>query len=244
VENPPFIFLSRTTIIVNNLIFNFLGHKYFEHSKLYFQIGYRPMNDTYSSYKINNGIDKKLAAVIGYEKSYAKKRFSIKNIIEARYYGAIFNEANFDFGVRYREPARNEYELYANTVGKFLYPLRKYDTPFSQWAVYTEYEGNSVFAVNMRGKINEELSKKVVINLAYDLNYINAKNNLLFPFVRQSLASSFFYPFFTAAINYKIIEDVEASVMLTNQSMNLDLSYPTLYLLSKPKLGIRLIANF
>ncbi len=229
---------------VDNMLFNFFGHKYFKHSKVYFQIGYRPMSNNYSSFRIKNGIDKKIAAVVGVEKIYSKRKFSITNILEVRYYGAMFNEANFDIGARYREPAQNDYELYGNTVGKYLYPLRKYETPFSQWAVYTEYQGNSVFAINMRGKINEELSKKIAVNVAYDLNYINAKNNFVYPFISQPVASSFFYPFFTASLNYKIIENVETSVILTNQSMNLDLSYPTQYLLSRPKFGIRLVANF
>jgi hypothetical protein len=229
---------------VDNVLFNFFGHKYFKHSKVYFQIGYRPMSNNYSFFRINNGIDKKIATVVGYEKTYSHRNFSITNILEARYYGAMFNEANFDIGIRYREPAQNEYELYGNTVGKYLYPLRKYETPFSQWAAYTEYEGNSIFALNLRGKINEELSKKIGVNVAYDLNYINAKNNFLYPSINQPVTSSFFYPFFTASINYKIIENVETSLILTNQSMNLDLSYPTQYLLSRPKFGIRLVANF
>ncbi len=227
----------------NNLLFNMFGHKNLNNAKAYFQIGYRPNKDGFASFRISNDISKKMAALIGITNEYKRKGFSILNTIEARYYGGIFNQGNYDYKLRYREPARDVYEMYGNTVGKFLYPLRKFDTPFSQWAVYTEYEGDNVFSINFRGKLQQTFNKKIDANLDYDLNYIAAERNLKFPFSTQSEPSLFFYPFFTAGIFYKIIDEVSTGLILSNKSMNLDLPYPTHYLLSKPRFGISLIAN-
>jgi hypothetical protein len=146
--------------------------------------------------------------------------------------------------LRYRQPAANSYETYANTVGDYLYPLRKFNTPFSQWAVYTEYIYHSICSLNLRGSMVKPLNKKLLLSLQYDLNYIRAKDNFDNLNPAPKLLSNFIYPFFTAGLSYKVIEEVEASFLLTNQSMNLDINYPTHYLLSHPTLGIALKTSF
>ncbi len=230
--------------IKNNYSINLFTHKKFTTAKVYTQIAYRPENSNYGYYRLSNAFNQKLSALAGVEFKYKLRGFESANVFEARYYGAIFNENHHDFRLRYRQPAANYYETYANTVGDYLYPLRKFNTPFSQWAVYTEYINHSIFSLNLRGSMAKPLNKKMSINLQYDINYISAKNNFANPNPQINVLSNFIYPFFTASLTYKVIEEVGASLLITNQSMNLDIGYPTHYLLSNPRLGIALKTAF
>jgi hypothetical protein len=227
----------------DNKTFNLFGNTNIGKAKLSFQLGYRPSNNLYNFFRISNNITQKLAAFIGLEKDFYINGISIKNKLEFRYYGSIFNERNYNYGLLYRNPATNDFEMYANTIGKFIYPLRKFDTPFSQWAVYNEYTNSSVLSLNLRGSLDKDLNKNINFNILYDINFIHSNNNDAFTFPLEIKKSSFIYPFFTASINYKIVDEVSTGFILTNKSMNLDLPYPTHYLLSKPSFGIRLVAN-
>jgi len=224
----------------SNWLFHVFGHKNFNHSKVYVQAGFRPGNEFV--FQASESFKDKIAALLGFEYRNYKKGFNMNVAMEARYYGSIFNEGYYDFSLRYRDTATNIYEMYDNTVGPYLYPLRKFSTNFSQWAVFTEYYFNRVFSVNLRGSLNQDIGKKTSVGLKYDLMFIRAKDN--FSSTADPPPSRFLYPFFTANISYRIIREVETSLLLTNQSMNLDVSYPTHYLLSHPRFGIRLSTSF
>jgi len=224
----------------SNWLFNVFGHKNFDHFKIYVQAGFRPGHEFI--FQSSESFTDKIAVLLGFEYRYSKKNFTMNTAMEARYYGSIFNEGYYDFSLRYRDTASNIYEMYDNTVGPYLYPLRKFSTNFSQWAVFTEYYFNRIFSFNLRGSVNQDISKKISAGLKYDLMFIRAKDN--FSSTADQPPTSFLYPFFTASISYRIIREVETSLLLTNQSMNLDVSYPTHYLLSRPRFGIRLSASF
>ncbi len=228
--------LNRNTPLRSNLLYNVFAHKKNLNSKIYSQLGFRPGNDF--DFRVSNSIAEKIAGLLGVECNYLKNGVEFNAIAEARYYGAIYNEGYFDFKLRYRNPANSIFEMYANTVGNYLYPLRKLQTPFSQWAVFTEYYYSNTFSLNVRGNLNIDVRKKITAGLMYDINFIRAKDN--FNGLDNFHTSSFLYPFFTASINYKLIKEVNISLLLTNQSMNLDLSYPTCYLLTHPRFGFRL----
>ena len=223
-----------------NSLFNIFGHKNFRHSRIYAQAGIRPGHDF--RFQASGSVAEKMAVLLGFEYSLSKRQFNFKAATEARYYGAIFNEGYYDFALRYRNPANNFYEMYDNTVGPYLYPLRKFSTDFSQWAVFTEYIFNNIFSLNLRGDMSLDIGKKTSAGVKYDLMFIRGKDN----FISMNFppTSTFLYPFFTASISYKIIKEVEASLLLTNQTMNLDVSFPTLYLISHPRLGLRLSTSF
>ncbi|HEX7846226.1 MAG TPA: hypothetical protein VF476_10545, partial [Chitinophagaceae bacterium] len=137
--------------------------------------------------------------------------------------------------------AANEIEMYANTTGKYLYPLRKFDTPFSQWAVFTEYSGYNLWALSCTGQLEYSLDKKFSLMLDYDLNAITAKLDKGFGInPGEERRSSFIYPFFKSGFRYSPIREFYFSVYVTNKAMNLDIGYPTLYLAKKPFVGVEL----
>jgi hypothetical protein len=133
--------------------------------------------------------------------------------------------------------------MYANTVGKYLYPLRKFDTEFSQWAVYTEYWGYNVASANVTGNIKYQPLKKFGAFLDCDLNYIYGDKADLYS-NRIYGTSSWVYPFFNAGIFYTPVEDMQVKGSCANKGMNLDLHYPTHYLLRKPCFELSLVAVF
>jgi hypothetical protein len=223
---------------INNYILGVFGHTQFRKLNLYAELNFR-LDDVQQLF-YNRGelaYTEKMAALIGANYNYCKNRFSFSTNFEARYYGAIFNEDYFDYRLRYRNIDGGNY---ANTVGKFIYPLRKFDTPFSQWSVYTEYAGSHVFSLCFRGQAKYDLAEKFFLHLAYDLNYIYANNVVFTP----NVSSSFLYPFFTASINYRFIKEAEVGFIFTNKGMNLDISYPTQYLFTNPLFGIKLMTHF
>jgi len=103
---------------------------------------------------VSRSLTRQLAAVAGVTIRHSSPKFSLTNSTELRYYGMTYNLFHSDVQLRYRKPATDAYTMYANTVGKYLYPLRKFDTPFSQWAVFTEYIGNNLFAAAVTGTID------------------------------------------------------------------------------------------
>jgi hypothetical protein len=174
---------------------------------------------------------KEFAAVAGIEHKASFKRFTVSNRAEARYYGAGYNLFHYDAGLRYRNPASNAIDMYANTVGQYLYPLRKFDTPFSQWAVFTEYIGHNVGGVLINGDLNYGLHPKLSIQCSYDFNALwSGLDEIFTGNPREKRTSFFIYPFFKTAIAYSPLKECHFSVFVTNRSMNLDVSYPTVYL--------------
>ncbi len=222
----------------NNYLGSLFGHLQFANLKLYAELSCRLDNTRNNNYyTIENKLTQKMAALLGASYAWKKNGFSFMGVFEARYFGAIYNEEYFDFRLRYRDPNGGSY---ANSVGKYIYPLRKFDRPFSQWSVYTEYIGSQVFSLNCRGAMKQHLAEKLNLQIEYDINYINARNydNSVDPF------SSFVYPFFTASVNYQLMKEAEVGFILTNKAMNLDISYPTHYLLQNPVFGLKLMTHF
>jgi hypothetical protein len=123
--------------------------------------------------------------------------------------------------------------MYNNTIGKYLYPIRKFDTPFSQWSVFTDYLGYNVFGASVTGNIAYKTSKKFSFHVDYDINGIYAKRDKIFDDPSPRI-SSFIYPFFKTAIRYYPTKEGYISFFVANRTMNLDLGYPTQYLLRKP----------
>lgn len=221
---------------------NFFGRKSGKDRAVYFQLGYRPFSDDF--FKKQTVFDH-AAFVAGASTQYEGKRFRYETAVELRHYGWLFNALHSDARVRYRMPASNVVEMYANTVGNYLYPLRKFSTPFSQWAVFTEYAGFTVNAVTLQGKSAYLFSRKAECGLAYDFNLIQGRLNDFFSVQpNESRSTSFLYPFFEGSFSYLPAENFNVSLFLSNKAMNLDVSYPTHYLLARPTVGLSVKANF
>jgi hypothetical protein len=162
-----------------------------------------------------------MAVLAGIKFKISKKNFKVNTIIEGRFYGAGFN-ANFkNTNVNYRNSTIN------NSIGDHFYPLLLLDRPFSQWAIYTEYQSENSFQNigSIVCQINScyKLKNDFTINADLDFNYmISEKDN------------SFLYPFYD--IKFGWMEGLNCFLIgITNRGMNLDLHYPSYYLFAEPK---------
>lgn len=224
----------------NNFNINLFASKIFKSAQLYGQVAYRPFDADF----LVGDFSKKSALVTGIKFSGENKKFSHSLKAEARYYGYLFNFDYYNWDtVLYRRPATDINSNYANTVGPYLYPLRKFDTPFSQWAVFTEYTGSYVWSIGLSGNVTYHLSKKFDAFVDYDLNYINSHLDKVFadPDERNS---SFLYPFMNAGFSYQPAENTSIKASVTDKAMNLDLNYPTFYLLKRPCVQVSVFAFF
>lgn len=204
--------------------------------RIYSQLGFLPV---YKNTYFDQNFLTQIAFVVGVEKDIRGKRISLANRTELRYYGQNFNLLHSDPLFRYRDPASNKYEMYANTVGRFLYPLRKFDTPFSQWAVFTEYVGCNVWALTSSGDVSYMFANNLSLRLDYDLNAIRAVIDKIYSTdPGESRLSFFVYPYFKTSFQYFLLKEANVAIFVTNKSMSLDLSYPTHYLNRNPFVGI------
>lgn len=218
--------------LLNFLYYSVSASHTFSKVRLYGQAAIQSSGNKGDFY--SKGIGNQSGFVLGANATYKLKKVAISNIVEVRYYGSSFNFYHSDRRIRYRDTTGG---LYANTVGEYLYPLRKYDSPFSQWAVFTDYSTCNVVGVSLVGNINFPFSKKTEATLNYDLNYIFAAEDKFYN--TAALKSDILYTFFTAGFYFKPIPNLKAGIILTNKGMNLDKSYPTLDQYSRPWLGLR-----
>ena len=221
------------TRVFNHLYYSvYFSHQY-DKAKVYAQAGYQSGRNKGSFY--SSGLRQQSAFVAGVNFKYGNNKWSGKTTAEVRYYGSSINLLHSDSRVRYRNP---DEDLYANTIGKYLYPLRKYDNPFSQWAVFTEYAVCDVGAESISGDINYFLTKKTKAALEYDLNYITAKENT--DYNSAGITSRIFYSFYTLGYYYTPIDHCNIGIIMTNRGMNLNLGYPTLHQFTRPYFGFKI----
>ena len=182
------------------------------------------------------GLRRQVAGLIGMTIQSIRSKVAIHAKAEIRYYGQTWNYFHNDGGLRYRKPVANYYETYDNTVGKYLYPLRKFNTPFSQWGVFTEYERFNLLAATLMGDISYKACTRISFQLDYDINSIDARldKSIINPIRR----SGFVYPIFKMAARYCPVDGVYVAFFVSNKTMNLDTGYPTQYLMKKPFAGI------
>jgi hypothetical protein len=221
---------------------NVFGNVHYSNGwQLFAQLSFHPLNA--GAFDGFFGLSKQIGMVAGIQKEYRQKRLWVSNRTELRYYGLTYNFSHYDRELRYRDSAHDEWGMYANTTGKYLYPLRKFETPFSQWAVFTEYVGYNVFVATTVGECKYELLNKLNTGLNYDINAIFARLGKVFTNPGEKRTSFFVYPFFKAWVRYCPLKEFYFSFFISNKTMNLDVSYPTHYLLKKPFGGIELFCR-
>lgn len=226
----------------NHYFLNLFASRSFEDTKVYLQTSFRPFK--LNATNLPKETIEKTSFLLGVKRTKdqtsTQKGFSHSWRSELRYYGALYNSFYYMPGLRYRDPAYNIYSMYANTVGDHLYPLRKFDTPFSQWAMSTEFQWYDVFLANLTGNLQYRFDKKLGAFLDHDLNYIYA--------ISKKTASphriSYLYPFFDGGFVYTPAPNMQLKASMTNKAMNLDLHYPTHYLLKQPVFQIAMEARF
>jgi hypothetical protein len=179
-------------------------------------------------------VPQRSALVVGFSFKQIFDALHIDITTEYRYYGSDFNIGFIDRTVSYRKPLDSapfgELGNFGNTVGSQLYPLALFNRPFSQWAVFTEYQGNkNLYAGILQAQVTYFFHQRFRANVRLDLNYIASTGDV-----------GFFYPFYDVGLGWEPVPNSFASLSLSNKLMNLDRHYMTAYLNSSPTLNFRL----
>lgn len=184
--------------------------------RLYSETGLRRYDDTYF-----DRIDQS-ANVTGLKYGFRNDSFDFDITAERRFYGRNFNlgfrsESN---SFNFRE---NDEDISHNSIGQHLYPISHFLRPFSQWAVYTEYQKRDVTSYILQARGSYKLPAGFFVSAMFDLNNLEVSNE-----------DPFLYPFYNIGVGWSPIESSRFTLSLTNRAMNLDEQYPTLYLLESP----------
>ncbi|MFK8039507.1 MAG: hypothetical protein AB8B74_14535 [Crocinitomicaceae bacterium] len=171
--------------------------------------------------------------LVGAAKTYEKNRLRLKSKVEYRFYGWRFNKGFRNLKPSYRE-SRNLQGSYGGTIGNTVYPLYAYDRPFSQWAVYTEYEAynRNISSFSLTGDLSYRFFRSFFIDLSVDINHLMLQGH-----------ENFTYPFYTSKLTWELSKGHQFSLLLTNKGMNLDVNYPTHYLHKQMQYGFSFTRN-
>jgi hypothetical protein len=169
------------------------------------------------------------ALVVGASYALDDGRFSMSATAEYRYYGGLFNVGFANNGVAYQETGSNG----VTQVGRYLYPLSGMDRPFSQWAVYTEYQDlKDVTGITLRARAKLFVWDRIMLRGDVDLNHVRAEKT-----------AGKLYPFFDVGIGWEPVDGTSLVLSMTNKGMNLDRTYPTFYLYDEPAASVTIRWN-
>lgn len=187
--------------------FNYsLGLEWGSIGRLYGEIGTR--NLSFGALSGNES-----AFLLGLDGRYALGPVDIAGRAEWREYGRGFNEGRTSHA-RFRSPG--------STIGDFLYPLDYLERPFSQWAVYTEYQSDiTAFTLQLDTRVH--LPYGFLLRAVLDFNEIQGGD--------WPVDS---YDFFDIGLGWEPVRGLSIIASRTNRAMNLDRSYPTYYMYTTP----------
>jgi hypothetical protein len=207
--------------IMSNTGWSIAGRLSNDSLKLFSEYRYRnPLQPT-------GTLQSKSALLIGASDNFKSERFSLQARAEYRFYGALFNDNYINDNVQYNSGT------YAATIGPYLYPLTQFLRPFSQWAVFTEYQGRDVAGYTVQLDSKYFFFEQFALNAMLDLNLIHA----------TELPASI-YPFYDIGFSWEPIRNTGLFASVTNREMNLNEHYPTLFLLKYPSAQLELRYNF
>jgi hypothetical protein len=195
-----------------------VGFQWKETVRLYSQVGIRRINDSSHS-----GI-KRCACLIGCTAGGGLKKFDLDLTAEYRYYGRYFNRDLKYAGDCFLYRGYDGYSgcFSWNTAGRYLYPLGLFHRPFSQWAVYTDYQGRDVQSYIFRTDASCRLPGNCLVICNLDFNYMDVSNE-----------DSFLYTFYDVGFGWAPVSGASITLSHTNRAMNIDTHYPTLYMLQR-----------
>ena len=152
----------------------------------------------------------------------------------------MYNAAYYEPNKLYRDIVlKNSNPEYANTIGRYHYPIKNAFNKFSQWAVYTEYQNLDVLGIELRSEINKPIAKKMDLNLKIEtITIIREKINFA-----ETGNRIFTHYFYELGLGYHFVENVKANIFLHNKTMNLDKSYQTVYMVKIPYIGFSVIKD-
>jgi hypothetical protein len=152
-------------------------------------------------------------------------RLSLGGRVEYRRYGNGFN-AGFINAVFYRQP--DEPATFDNSTGPAFFPLNVYERPFSQWAVFTEYGGRELSNFGLQLNSSLRLFGRCFARLRLDWTTISTGGE------------DISYPFYSTGLGFRPTNDFDIFLEVSNRVLNLDKSYPTLYLARQSYFTLRI----
>ena len=201
-----------------NLSGNYFLNKNYE---FYFQVGTR--------YFQGYDIQENSAFVIGAKCTFIKnKKITWFAHPKIRYYSANYNYGHYYPRVIYRKSNGN---VYSNTVGRYLYPLRNYYYDFDQWAVFTEYQNQDVLGLGL--KTNFKIKIYTNFQIESELETLSIRR-------RGGFYTNYFYG---VDISYVPVKGLNIGLRVTNKTYNLDVHFPTFYMMKYPMAGIHIKLN-
>ncbi len=200
-----------------------------KNTEYYFQ--YEVRNSKNSNYLEKSGL------VLGTKFGIQKSKFTAKINSEFRYYGWLYNFRHKQDSVFYRQKDGNTViNNRPNTIGNYLYPLKNFENPYSQWAVYTDYQYQNIAGIELRADINWEFTK----HWNAKVNFESCTLLKEFKTFESNVFTNYFYTF---GIVYQPLKDIAISLNLSNKMMNLDRYYQTFYMAKQPKFGLSISKN-
>ena len=174
----------------------------------------------------NRGFDNRSGAyLLGGKFAQNRSKSELNFRLEGRYY-----EENFLSGLKndvdYIDLEKTQG---ANTIGNELYPLSAYKNPFSQLAVFSEYQGvytegqkekilkTDVWGVSLQGEYLRRF-EPFFASVDFDLNY-----------VKPDEFAGILYPFCIFKIGYEPAKNNKIAFVVSNKGINLNKSYKTFY---------------
>ncbi len=196
-----------------------LKYQFNDRNNLYVQAGLK--NSPYINVSDNSAI------LIGGNIKIIHNKYTLKFNPEFRYYGKKYNESHYNRDQLFRgdpDPVR------PSSIGKYLYPLKDYYYPISQWAIYTEYRARYVLGTELRIDLQHNIKNRLKANLNVE--------NLWIVSGFEKISDHFFYCFYTYYIYWELFKNVKLGLYITNKIMNLDLPYKTSYMAKYPFIGV------
>lgn len=188
-----------------------------------------------NSAKIKFGTIPNMAALIQgtYCIETKKTKLSIKP--KFRLYGVNYRHENYEnsyFNSDYRY--RRLYYPYSD--GNFMYPLKNYFRPLSQYAFYTEYQNNeNIFSLELEFAWDFNIYRK--LNSKINIEAINMH--------RKSAANLNYYNyiFYSHYLYINVFEGLNVGIYISNKQFNQDVHYMTFYQMKYPFFGLHITYN-
>ncbi|MCG8701615.1 MAG: hypothetical protein MI922_26420 [Bacteroidales bacterium] len=227
--------LDEDTLLLHLFEFNQLREDvaYYNNFGVWFNFEFSKNSELYFQYELRTfpyeNIVENSAFNLGYRYSYKGAKTELTFNPEFRYYGWVYNFIHRNADYRYRKINDNidSTNLYANTTGRYIYPLMNFNRPFSQWAVYTDYQYQDIAGIELKADIQRKLANNFFINL-------KGVSCTLIKEYKYNNKKTFTYYFYSAEIVYSMDNIFEFRAGISNKQMNLDKQFQTFYMRKLP----------
>lgn len=200
--------------------YNFSVGVYDKSYRLYAQIATR-------KHTMFTGFDdtESTAWVVGGTAAYSPiTNLRLQGGIEYRTYTNYFNRGYY--GVSGTPMYRDE--------DNYIYPLYLFNRPFSQWAVFTEYQDQSQSCLTARLSAVWKWYSSFILTANADINSVSSTSS-----------PAFLYPFYLFGIGWEPRPGVQLLYSMTNKGMDLQTHYPgSFYLYTTPMRQLSFVWDF